>query len=126
MASYRVIPIDGVVQVEVSGTLDLAASRALLLEIARDAELQGHGLLIDLRVATGQLSYLDIHELVSVLVDHPDQFSQRLALLDRYTERFEKEQFFQAYATERGFRIRAFVDEDAAAWLEEDAPADRV
>ena len=120
MASYRAVPIDGTIRLDVHGTLDLGASRALLLEIARDAHLKGHGLLVDLRQAHGALSYRDVHDLVGVLTEHPDAFRQRVALLEDYGERFEKAQFFQAYAQERGFEARAFVDEArAVAWLEE-------
>lgn len=120
MATYRVVPIDGVLRLTLSGTVDLDASRALLLDIARDAQLQDHGLLIDFRVAEGDMSYRDVHDLIGVLVEHPDSFDRRIALLEDYNERFEKAQFFQAYATERGFKVRAFVNEMAAvAWLEE-------
>ena len=120
MATYRVVPIDGVLRLTLNGTVDLSASRALLLDIARDAELQSHGLLIDFRVSEGDMTYRDVHELVGVLTEHSDSFTQRIALLEHYSDRFEKAQFFQAYATERGFKIRAFVNEPAAvAWLEE-------
>ena len=120
MATYRVVPINGVLRLALSGTIDLAASRALLLDIARDAELQGRGLLIDFRISEGDMTYRDVHELIGVLTEHSDSFTQRIALLEHYSDRFEKAQFFQAYATERGFKIRAFVNEMAAvAWLEE-------
>ena len=119
MASYRIAHLDGIAQLTVDGTLDLAASRALLLRIARDAELEGKGLLVDLRGAEGALSYRDVYEMVGVLKENAEAFTHCVALLEDYTERFEKAQFFQAYATERGFAVRAFVDEDAAVgWLE--------
>ncbi len=122
MASYRVVPIDGVLRLSLTGTIDLDASRSLLLDITRDAQLQGSGLLIDFRVTQGDVSYRDVHELIAVLTEHPQSFTHRIALLEEYTDRFEKAQFFQAYATERGFKIRAFVDEGSAiAWLEEGA-----
>ena len=120
MASYQVVPIDGVIRLRLSGTIDLAASRSLLLDVARDAQLRSHGLLIDFRVSKGDMSYRDVHDLIAVLVEHAESFTRRIALLEDYTDRFEKAQFFQAYATERGFKIRAFVDEVAAvSWLEE-------
>lgn len=87
---------------------------------SRNAELQSHGLLIDFRVSEGSISYRDVHELISVLTEHSTSFTHRIALLEEYNDRFEKAQFFQAYAAERGFQIRAFVNETAAvAWLEE-------
>ena len=119
MVSYEKVPLDGVVRIAVDGTLDLPASQALLLQVARDAELRGCGLLIDLRDATGDLSYRDVYEMVGVLIKHAEAFTHRVAILEDYNERFEKAQFFQAYASECGFSIRAFVDEESAvAWLE--------
>ena len=119
MATYRVVPINAIVEIPVEGALDLASSREVLLGLARDAETAGHHLLIDLREATSELSYAEVYELVQVLSDHPEAFTGRMALLDRYIDRFEKSQFFEASATHLGFHVRAFVDEDlAVAWLE--------
>lgn len=119
MITYQTVPINGITQLTVDGTLDLAASQALLLDIVQDAQLSEQGLLIDLRQAQGALSYRDVYEMIGVLVDHSDAFTHRLAVLEDYNERFEKAQFFQAYANERGFDVRAFVDEaEAVAWLE--------
>ncbi len=119
MVSYRTIPLNGITELKVDGTLNLAASRALLLRVAQDAELEGQGLLLDLRGAEGALSYRDVHEMIGVLTENAEAFAHCVAILEDYTERFEKAQFFQAYATERGFAVRAFVKEAAAiAWLE--------
>lgn len=118
MASYQAVRLDGVIKLSVDGSLDLGASRGLLRDVAHDAGLRDHCLLVDLRHTSGDLSYRDVHDLVG-LVEHPEAFEYRVALLERYTERFEKAQFFQAYAAERGFEVRAFLDEPAAvAWLE--------
>ena len=122
MATYRVVPINAIVQIPVEGDLDLASSRSLLLGLARDAETAGHHLLIDLRAATSELSYPEVYDLVQVLAEHPAAFTGRIALLDRYSERFEKSQFFEASAAHFGFHVRAFVDEPLAVeWLEEGA-----
>lgn len=119
MASYHTVPINDVTEMTVEGDLDLEASREILLDVVRDAGLAGHHLLVDLRGATSALSFRDVYQLVQVLVEHPAAFSGRLALLDTYDKSLEKAQFFQSSASERGFQVRAFVDEDAAvAWLE--------
>ena len=118
-ATYTAFPINDVWQMTVCGTLDLDGRRALMLDVVHDAELNGHNLLVDMRDVAGDISYRDVHELIHVLVDHPDAFTHRIALLEPYTARFEKAQFFQAYAIERGFEVRAFVDEARAVrWLE--------
>ncbi len=119
-ASYTIYPIDGIRQMTVRGDLDLEGRKALMLDVVHNAELNRHGLLVDLRATEGDVSYRDVHELIHVLVENPDAFTHRVGLLENYTDRFEKAQFFEAYAVERGFQVRAFVEEDrAVAWLEE-------
>ena len=120
MASYQIVPIDGFTQTNVEGALDLDASLEVLRGIAADADTRRHNLLIDVRDATATgLSYSDVYRLVGMLAEHPDAFSGRIALLDTFREGFEKIQFFEASATEKGFAVRAFIDEAAAiSWLE--------
>ena len=123
MANFDIVPIDGFTQTTIEGVLDLEGSTAILRQIATDAASRRRHLLIDLRDATSTgLSYADIYRLVGMLADDPDAFSGRIALLDTFREGFEKVQFFEASATEKGFSVRAFLDEDAAvAWLEQAA-----
>lgn len=124
MISYTVVPIDSIVELEVTGELDLDASFILLLDVVRRADLAGHDLLIDLRKAQSDLSFKDVYRLVQFLDQHPDAFSGRLALLDDYDDGFLKTQFLEASARDHGFEVRAFLKEAAAiAWLEgEPAP----
>ena len=124
MASYEIVPIDGFTQTTVEGALDLAGSAEMLRQIAADADARHRHLLIDVRDATSTgLSYSDVYRLVGMLTENPIAFSGRIALLDTFREGFEKIQFFEASATEKGFTVRAFLDEDAAVgWLEA-APA---
>ncbi len=118
MATYRAVPINAFIQVSIEGALNVETSLAILLDIVQNQEFAGRPLLVDLRGAKGEFSFPDIYRLVRVLDEHPDAFSGRLAFLDDYDERFEKTQFFQASASERGFHVRAFLDETAAiAWL---------
>ena len=120
MASYEIVSIDGFTQTTVEGALDLDASAAMLRGIAADADSRRHNLLIDLRDATSTgLSYSDVYRLVGMLAEDPEAFSGRIALLDTFREGFEKIQFFEASATEKGFHVRAFIDEGAAiVWLD--------
>ncbi len=125
MANFDIVPINGFTQTTVEGALDLEGSAAMLREIATDADSRRRHLLIDLRAATSTgLSYSDVYRLVGMLSDDPVAFSGRIALLDTFREGFEKIQFFEASATEKGFAVRAFLDEDAAVgWLEAAATA---
>ena len=65
-----------------------------------------------------------MYRLVGTLAAHAPTFSCRIALLDTFREGFEKVQFFEASATDKGFAVRAFLDEAVAvAWLERAAHA---
>lgn len=120
MASYEIIPINGITETTVEGTLNFEGTAAMLRGVAAENADKGKHLLIDLRAAEASgLSYTDVYRLVEMLADHPVAFQGRIALLDTYREGFEKVQFFQASATDRGFEVRAFLDEGAAVgWLE--------
>lgn len=120
MASYEILLVDGFTQTTVEGALDMDGSAAMLRQIATDADSRHRHLLIDVRDATSTgLSYADVYRLVGMLAEDPVAFSCRIALLDTFREGFEKIQFFEASATEKGFAVRAFLDEAAAvAWLE--------
>ena len=118
MVRYQTLPIDDITEVTVEGGLDLDRTRRLLLDTATNAQAAGHNLLVDLRNAESTLSFRDVYHLVQLLGEHPEAFSGRIALLDVYDERFEKAQFFESSATEIGFEVRTFLDEDeAVAWL---------
>ena len=119
MSSYEIVPIDGFAQTTVEGELDFESTAALLQGIAEASAAQGRHLLIDLRdTEASELSYTDVYRLVGILSRHPLAFRNRIALLDTYRGGFENVQFFQASATDHGFEVRAFLDEDAAVgWL---------
>lgn len=120
MASFTVVLLDGIVEITVEGTLDLESSHRLLLGVAQNADVVGRHLLLDLRNAKGALSFRDVYQLVQVLGERFTAFRGRIALLDKFDEGLEKAQFFEASATESGFDIRTFLNEDAAVqWLEE-------
>ena len=119
MTRYRTIPIRDVIVISVDGRLDLEASKELLLDVAKDTELSGRHLLLDIRGTESTHDYREIFQLVQVLLEHPTAFTGRIALLTDYGDRFEKAQFFQAAATDNGFRVRAFFEpEPAVAWLQ--------
>ncbi len=117
MHDIRIIHASDFLQTTVEGSLDFEGSRAILLDIAGSAD--GYDLLLDIREMKGeQLSYADVYRLVGILETHPESFRGKVALLDRFDAQFEKTQFFEASATEKGFRVRAFLDfEEAVRWL---------
>ena len=110
-----------VLETTLEGALDFERTRAALEGIALANAETGYDLLIDLRAAEDAgISFPDVYRLVMGLSTHPESFKGRVALLDHYRDGFEKVQFFEAAATEKGYRVRAFADfEKATRWLQE-------
>lgn len=118
MVSHTIVPLDGIVEVTIEGTLDLQGGLDILLDITQSASTAGRHILFDLRKMRGALTFRDIYQLVQGLTEHPTSFRGRIALLDKYDEGLEKAQFFEASATEYGFDVRTFIDADSASqWL---------
>ena len=109
MHRYKIVPVNGFTRTTVEGALDVGSSAAMLRQVAADARVRGHHLLLDLRDAEASgLSYSDVYRLVRMLSEHPRAFHNRIALLDTFRE---------------GFEVRAFLDEAAAVlWLEATEP----
>ena len=120
MATYQIVPSDGILRTTVEGDLDYRATAEVLHAIASQNAAEGHHLLVDFRGADGaDLSFVDVYKLVKLLREHPTSFNGRIALLDSFREGFEKVQFFEASAEVEGYRVRSFLEEAAAVrWLE--------
>ena len=55
---------------------------------------------------------------MQVVLEHPEAYSGRIALLDDYNAQFEKAQFFEASSSVAGIQARTFLEEsEAIAWL---------
>lgn len=104
------------------GTLDLACSRKLLIDIATNSgALADHELLLDTRRAHSVLSVTDLYEIVGEIHDHQQAYSRRTAVLCP-RERFEFAEFFALCAQNRGFSVNAFTSfEEAIDWLVENS-----
>ena len=101
------------------GELDLATSKGVLLKLASEnAAPRQFDILIDIRQMTGRLTFMDITELVDVMIEHRDSFRSKLAILGRPEAPLEVAKFMELYAGNRGFQVGAFRDfEKAMNWL---------
>ena len=99
--------------------VDLQTSKQFILKLAQEnAAPRQFDLLIDLRGTTGNLSLPDVTEVVKVVIDHPNSFRSKIAVLTTPGIKFENAQFGALYATNRGFQMAAFTDfEEAINWL---------
>lgn len=101
------------------GALDLVESKRLLLQLASEnASPRQYDILIDLRQATGRLTFGEVTELVSVMIEHRDSFRAKLAILAPPESTLEVARFMELYAGNRGFLVKGFRDfEEVMNWL---------
>ena len=122
--NVKVIQSHEFVRARPGGVLNMEASEALLLEIAKAAEgLDKAEILIDTRRAEGQLGAADLWFLADRLGKHRHAFSGKTAVLCPM-EKFDRARFFALLADSKGFDVEAFTSyEDAMAWLSGDQDA---
>jgi len=117
----RIISITQFLRADVSGTL-METSLILLCDLI--AACKNHNvdrILIDTREATSNTSVLDVWTLARKLT--PSGLS-RVAVVNRPKEDVERGTFLELCATNRGYRLKAFNDFEAAfTWLSEGQPS---
>jgi hypothetical protein len=117
----RVIPISEFLRTDVSGVVDLEASRELLKTlVAAGSALGVDRVLIDGRGARSDASTADIWTLASDLPSLGVSREHRVAFLlePPPDQPFDRGAFLELCATNRGFQLRAFRDfEEAFTWL---------
>jgi hypothetical protein len=106
-------------EVTPEGTINLATSRQLLVDIAKAKHQPvDHELLVDFRDTRSDLSVLDIYQLAGELFQHGDTFRGKVALLVVSGVNFDRASFFETCAHNIGFSVNAFLDyEKAMRWI---------
>ena len=117
--NLRLIHARDFVKTTPEGELDLATSKRLLLTLASEnAAPNQFDILIDIRRTTVRLTFMNITELVDLMIEHRESFRSKLALLNRPDAALEGAKFMELYAGNRGFQVSAFNDfEEAMNWL---------
>jgi hypothetical protein len=115
----RVIPIKEFLRTDLSGVIDLQASRAVLKELLdRCSRNKIHHILIDTREASSRASTVDVWTLANDLGALGMSTKHRIAILNRPKDEFDRGAFLELCATNRGYQLRAFRDfESAFTWL---------
>lgn len=127
MSRVHFDPVTGLLIATLVGKLNISRAIGSMKDAARLAEAHEAfvGVLVDLRKIhdTDALSYPEMYRLVRSLADYPRLSRAPTAVVDVYRKGFEKAQFFESAASDKGHQVRAFVDYEAAmAWLKEKAP----
>ena len=116
--NVKVINPKDFVKLTATGTLDFTASVEALNDTISLIKTPGeYEVLIDTRHAEVTLTITQLYELGNAIASHPAVYSSKIALLAPMTEA-EKAYFFETVALNRGIRISAFTDFEAAInWL---------
>ena len=106
-------------EVTPDGIINIAASRQLLVDIAKAGNYPvDYELLVDFRDTESRLSTTDLYQLASELSKYGDTFQRKVALLVTPGINFDQASFFETCSHNRGFLIDAFTDyEKAIRWI---------
>jgi hypothetical protein len=115
----KIIRAKDFLQVSPDGELALEESKLLLAKVASAKRPPAdYDVLIDLRRVQWRLSTTDIYFLAAGLDEHREVFEDKVALLVLPGANFNKAEFFELCAQNRGYRVEAFTNfEDAIHWL---------
>ena len=115
----RVIPIREFMKSDLTGEIDLNASRELLRELMAACKREKMTrILIDSREASSHSTMLDVWTLARDLGSLGVTHENRVAVLNRPKDNFDRAAFLELCASNRGYHLRAFREfEVAFAWL---------
>ncbi len=117
--NYKIIHAKDFIRAKPTGELDLEQSKIGLGQIVKMVNCtDDYELLLDVREAYGNMDHNDMWEIVLELEKHRSAFRNKIAVLARDDEQFNKAVFLEMCANISGFKISAFVDfEQATNWL---------
>jgi len=121
----RVIPIREFMKTDIKGELDVVATRDTLSKIM--AACKGENMtriLIDCREASTHSTLTDVWTMARDLGTLGVTHENRVAILNRPKDGFDRGAFLELCATNRGYQLRAFREfEPAFAWLTSEQPS---
>lgn len=107
------------IKTTLTGELDIISTKKALAEIADSAnEHKLRPIMIDLRNTSSILNKVDLFELGSGLMEYGIAYRKKTALLTRDDDSFERANFFELVARNRGYFVKSFTNfEEAIMWL---------
>ena len=118
--NYKIILAKDFIRAKSTGEMDLEQSKILINQILEIVNVAAdYELLLDVRDAYGSMNHNDLWELILELGKHRKAFRNKIAVLTRDDEQFNKAVFLEQCANISGFKISAFHDfEQATNWLQ--------
>ena len=104
------------------GELDLKKCKELLNKIVEKAiKHNKHHILIDIRgTSSPKMGTIELYSLVGEMEKYKDVLNNKMVILDDDDENYNKVEFIEMCAKNRGFSINAVTDyEEAINWLTE-------
>ncbi|MCY7421639.1 MAG: hypothetical protein LH478_07850 [Chitinophagaceae bacterium] len=104
-----------------TGELDMASTKELLRTLAAASSAgEEKPMLVDIRNTSSILKKVDVFELASTLIEYGKTFRRKTAILARDDDSFDRANFFELVAKNRGYNVNAFTSfEEAIIWLAE-------
>ena len=117
--NYKIIEAKEFLKAKPTGEVDLEYAKEVLTQIALMATPPAdYEILLDVREAYGNMNYADAYRLIAVLAQHRESFRNKIAILARDDEQFDRAQFMKLCAKYRGFEVGAFTSfEETINWL---------
>ena len=119
---YKIIQAKDFIKAKPTGEVDLEESKKILGEMAEIASLPGeYNILLDVRETFGDMDHDDVWELVEELGRRRKAFRNKIAVLTRNDEQFNKAAFAEMCANMslHVFKLSAFTEfEKATEWLQ--------
>jgi hypothetical protein len=118
--NYKIILAKDFIRAKPTGEVDLEQSKIVISQLVEMANVTAdYELLVDVREAHGNMDHKDLWELILELGKHRSAFRNKIAVLARDDEQFNKAVFLEQCANISGFKISAFDDfEQATNWLQ--------
>jgi hypothetical protein len=114
---YTVININEFLKIKPSGEFDREETLNILKNLSElIASSDDSKILLDIREAFPSipLTIFDVYEFVDELVRSRTTFHNKIAILTREDFQFDNAKFFEMCAKNRGFKVKAFTDFEAA------------
>ena len=120
LLSVEIISAKDFLKTSARGELDLMKSKKLLATIVEKArKYKDHHLMIDIRGTTSpHMGTIELYNIVIEMEKYKDILKNKIVVIDDDDENFNKMEFVEMCAKNRGFKINVVTSyEEAVEWL---------
>ena len=117
--NIQLVRQDDYIKTTPTGELGMASTKQLLQTLAAASSSgEERPMLVDIRKTSSILKKADVFELASTLIEYGKTFRRKTAILARDDDSYDRSNFFELVARNRGYNVNAFTSfEEAILWL---------